>query len=90
MATLNEKLRILVEWAPLIGLASEISAATTPLERALRISAALRWAARKTGTPVDDEMVDLLEAVLRSKEGQALFDYLVALGKDLASTEIDV
>lgn len=90
MATLNEKLRILVEWAPLIGLASEISAATTPLERALRISAALRWAARKTGTPVDDEMVELLEAVLRSKEGQALFDYFVTLGRELAKTEIDV
>lgn len=90
MATLNEKLRILVEWAPLIGLASEISAATTPLERALRISAALRWASRKTGTPIDDEVVELLEAVLRSKEGQALFDYLVTLGKDLAATEIEV
>jgi CHASE3 domain sensor protein len=89
MATLSEKLRILVEWAPLIGLASEISAATTPLARALRISAALRWMSTKTGTPADDELVNLLEAVLRSDEGQALFDYLVKLTTNLAFTEMD-
>jgi hypothetical protein len=84
MATLAEKLRVLVDWAPLIGLASEISAATTPWDRALKISAAWRWAATKTGTPVDDELVNLLEAVLKSPEGAALFGYLVNLADGLS------
>jgi hypothetical protein len=88
MATLNEKLRILVDWAPLIGIASEISAAKTPLERALKISVALRWAADKTDTPADDELVDLLEAVLKSPEGTALFDYMVKLVTALSHTEM--
>jgi hypothetical protein len=43
----------------------------------------------KTGTPADDELVNLLEAVLRSDEGQALFDYLVKLTTNLAFTEMD-
>lgn len=88
MASLREKLQLLVEWAPLIGLASEISAASTPLERALRISAALRWAASKTQTPVDEELVELLEAVLKSDEGAALFGYLVELFGALAFAEM--
>jgi hypothetical protein len=88
MPSLNEKLRVIVEWSPLIGYASEISAATTPLDRALKISAALKWVSLKTQTGVDDELVELLEAVLRSPEGAALFDYLVRLVSDLAKAEI--
>ena len=88
MASLREKLQLLVEWSPLIGHASEISAASTPLERALRISAALRWAASKTKTNVDEELVDLLEAVLKSDEGAALFNYLVDLCGAIAFAEV--
>lgn len=88
MATLAEKLRVLVDWAPLIGLASEISAATTPLDRALKISGALRWAATKTGTTVDDELVNLLEEVLKSPEGTALFNYLVQLVEGLSAIQV--
>lgn len=88
MASLREKLQLLVEWSPLIGHASEISAASTPLDRALRISAALRWAASKTQTPVDEELVDLLAAVLKSDEGAALFSYLVQLFGALAFAEL--
>lgn len=89
MASLKEKLQLLVEWSPLIGLASEISAAKTPLERALRISAALRWAASKTQTKVDEELVDLLEQVLRSPEGAALFNYVVHLFGELAFADLE-
>jgi len=88
MASLREKLQLLVEWSPLIGHASAISAASTPLERALKISAALRWAAEKTQTHVDEELVDLLEAVLKSDEGAALFSYLVELCGTIAFAEI--
>lgn len=88
MPSLNEKLRVLVEWSPLIGMVSEISAAKTPLDRALKVSNALRWLARKTDTPVDDEMIVLLEAILRTTEGQAFFDYMVKLGESLSQAEV--
>lgn len=88
MASVSEKIKVLLEWAPLIGLVSEISAASTPLDRALKISAALKWAAQKSDTKVDDEVVDLLEAVLKSDEGKALFDYLVSVVSAVAKTEV--
>lgn len=88
MPSLSEKLRVLVEWSPLIGLASEISVASTPMDRALKISAALRWVAGKTNTGIDDEVIDLLEAVLKSPEGAALFDYLVGLSLAVAKAEV--
>lgn len=88
MPSVSQKIKVLLEWAPLIGLASEISAASTPLDRALKISAALKWAAEKTDTQADDEIVDLLEAVLKSDEGKALFDYLVALVTAVAKAEV--
>lgn len=88
MPTVSEKLRVLVEWAPLITFASEITASSTPLDRALKISAALRWAAGKTGTEVDDDLVDLIEGVLRTREGEALFNYLVRLTQTMASAEM--
>lgn len=89
MPSVSEKLRVLVEWAPLIGFASEITAANTPLERALKISAALKWAAGKTAAKTDDDIVDLFEAVLKSPEGEALFQYLVALITALSKAEVD-
>lgn len=88
MPSVSEKIRVLVEWSPLIGLVSEITGASTPLDRALKISAALRWVATKTETRIDDEMVDLLEAVLKSPEGDALFHYLVRLGTAVAQQEV--
>lgn len=88
MPSVSQKIKVLLEWAPLIGLASEISAASTPLDRALKISAALKWAAEKTDTEADDEIVDLLEAVLKSDEGKALFDYLVTLVTAVAKAEV--
>jgi hypothetical protein len=87
MPSIAEKLRVLVEWSPLIGLVSGVTGASTPLDRALRIFAVLRWVADKTGTEIDDQLVDLLEDILRTPEGQALFDYVQALATNLAKQE---
>ena len=88
MPSLNEKLRVLYEWSPLIGMVSEISAAVTPLDRAVKVSATLRWLARKTDTPVDDELIVLLESILKTPEGQALFGYMVKLSTSLSQAEV--
>jgi hypothetical protein len=72
-----EKLKLLSEWAPLIGRLQVVMGATTPLERATGIVKALQWAAGKSGTTVDDEALFHLEAVLKTSEGQAFFNWVV-------------
>lgn len=74
---LIDKLRLLAEWAPLIGRLQMIATAATPQERALAIVKTLQWAAGKTGTEVDDEALEHLEALLNSAEGRAFFDWVV-------------
>lgn len=73
-----DKLKLLAEWAPLIGRLQLISAAETPYDRALAITSAVQWAAGKSNTEVDDEALFHLEAVLRSPEGKAFFDWTVS------------
>lgn len=72
---LIDKLRLLAEWAPLIGRLQMVATAATPRERAVAIVKTLQWAAGKTGTEIDDEAMDHLEAVLNSDEGKAAFDW---------------
>lgn len=73
-----DKLRLLAEWAPLIGRLQNVVSAETPHEQALAITKTLQWAAGKSaGTSVDDEAAYHLEAVLKSPEGKAFFDWVV-------------
>lgn len=72
-----EKLKLLAEWAPLIGRLQAVLDANTPLERATGIVKALQWAAGKSGTTMDDEALYHLEAVLKTPEGQAFFNWVV-------------
>lgn len=72
-----EKLKLLSEWAPLIGRVQVILDAKTPYEQATAIVSVLRWAAGKSATDLDDEALFHLEAVLKSAEGQAFFKWVV-------------
>ena len=74
---LLDRVRLLVEWAPLLGQLQAIGSATDPHERAVAIVKALQWAAGKTGTEVDDEALEHLEAVLKTAEGKAAFEWAV-------------
>lgn len=75
---LFDKLRLLAEWAPLIGRLQAVMDAKTPHEQALAVVKALQWAAGKSGTEVDDEATQHIEAVLRSPEGKAAFEWAVS------------
>lgn len=76
---LFEKLKLLAEWAPLLARLQNIADASTPHERALAIVKTLKWAAGKSMTEVDDEALAHVEAVLKTPEGQAAFEW--ATGK---------
>lgn len=73
-----EKLKLLAEWAPLLGRAQAIFSAETPYDQATSCMNLLRWAAGKSATEMDDEAAFHLEAILKSPEGQAFFKWIVA------------
>lgn len=72
-----DKLKMLAEWAPMIGRLQAVMNAETPEERAIAIVKALQWAAGKSSTELDDEALFHLEAVLKSEEGKAFFNWVV-------------
>lgn len=75
---LFEKLKLLAEWSPLLARMQAVLSANTPHTRAIAVVDTLQWAAGKSGTDVDDEALEHLEAVLKSPEGQAFFNWCVA------------
>jgi hypothetical protein len=73
-----EKLKLLAEWAPLLGRLQSVMDAQTPHEQSVAVVKALQWAAGKSGTSMDDEALFHLEAVLKSPEGAAFFKWVVS------------
>lgn len=73
-----EKLKLLAEWAPLLGRLQVVISADKPYEQAVAVVKALQWAAGKSDLEVDDEALFHLEALLKSAEGQAFFQWIVA------------
>lgn len=76
---LLDKLKMFAEWAPLIGRLQAIGAAADPHARAVAICEALKWAAGKSSTALDDEALDHVEAILKTPEGKAAFDWVVSV-----------
>ena len=76
-----EQLRLLAQWGPLLGRLQTIAMAPTPRDRALAVLDALEFAAGKTSTTIDDAAIAHLEAILKTEEGAALFNWVVALVK---------
>lgn len=76
--SLFEKLKLLAEWSPLLGKLQAIVSADTPHTQALAVVAAIQWAAGKTGTEIDDEALEHIEAILRSDAGKAAFQWVLA------------
>jgi hypothetical protein len=74
---LFSKLRMLAEWAPLLNRLQMIALAKEPHDQALAVVSALQWAAGKSSTELDDQALAHLESVLRTKEGQAMFNWVV-------------
>jgi hypothetical protein len=88
MPTVGEKIRQLVEWAPVLSMLSLISAAPTAKERVDVALKLMRFVATKTDTPVDDDLLERIEAVLNSPAGSELLDYVVRLVSAVSSAEV--
>ena len=75
--TFIEKLRMLAEWAPLLGQLQTVMVSQSPQDKAQAIIDAAQFAATKSPTVLDDEFLVRLEAILRSDEGQAMFAWVL-------------
>ena len=75
--SLADKIKLFSELAPLIVMVQQIAVASDERQRALLILDAMQFLAGKTRTADDDEALELLEGVLRSNEGTALFAWML-------------
>jgi len=74
---LFSKLRMLAEWAPLLNRLQMIALAKEPHDQAMAVVSALQWAAGKSANTIDDEALAHVEAVLKTAEGQAFFNWVI-------------
>lgn len=82
--TLTQKLKLVLEWSPAVQLAAAVASAQPGQERALAACTLIEWAARKSATPLDDDLTLLVKNILLTKEGGALVDYVAELIKGSA------
>lgn len=88
MATVADKVKALIEWAPALSILSEISGAQTAKERVGGALKLMRFVATRTATKIDDDVTERVEALLMSPQGDELLTYIVALFSALARTEV--
>lgn len=74
---LIEKLKLLAEWSPLLSRLQLVAIAKTPHEQALAVVSMLQWAAGKSEMQIDDEALRHVEAVLKTPEGKAFFEWVL-------------
>jgi hypothetical protein len=77
------KIALLAQWAPLLAKLEAISVAKTPAEKAVAIIAALRLAADKTPTSKDNDLLTLVEAVIKTPEGLALVNWFAIVAQEI-------
>jgi hypothetical protein len=76
-ASMTDRLKLILEWAPLLAKLEAVGAAPTPHDKAIAIVAIARMLAEKSATTVDNTVCDHVEKILRTPEGQALVDWFV-------------
>jgi hypothetical protein len=67
-----DQIRLLQEWSPLLGYGQRFVQTEDVHARSIVVGEAAEWLASKTRSQLDDQLVQLLVAVLRTKEGEAL------------------
>jgi hypothetical protein len=74
---LVEQIRLLQEWAPLIGYGQRFLSVNDAYARALIVGEALQWLAAKTRTKLDDGFTRHVSAMLATKEGEAFVRWAI-------------
>lgn len=71
------QLRWIAEWGPFFSNLQAMATAATAYDKAVLLCKALDFAAGKTDTALDDQLVKRAESLLKSEDGRKLFDLIV-------------
>ena len=77
------KIALLAQWAPLLAKLEAVAVAKTPQEKAVALVADLKLAADKTKTDKDNNVLDLIENVLKTPEGIALVNWFAIVAGEI-------
>jgi hypothetical protein len=77
------KIALLAQWAPMLAKLEAVAVAKTPTERAVAIIAALRMAADNTATKKDNDVLGLIENVIKTPEGLALVNWFALVAQEI-------
>ena len=75
--TIWDQLRLLQQWAPLVGFGQRFVQEIDPYKKSLVVADAAEWLASMTNAQADDQLVRLLSDVLKTKEGEALVRFML-------------
>ena len=78
-----DKVKLLAAWAPMLAKLEAVAVAKTPQEKAIALVAALRLCADQTSTTKDNNVLDRVEAILKTPEGQALIEWFAVVAKEI-------
>lgn len=80
-----DQLRLIREWAPLLGFGQRYLAESDPHRRVIVIGDAVEWLTSKTESRLDDQLARRVIAILKTAEGEALVRDLVAIGESVSA-----
>jgi hypothetical protein len=78
-----DKVKLLAAWAPMLAKLEAVAVAKTPQDKAIALVAALRLAADHTTTVKDNNVLDHVEALLKTPEGKALVEWFAVVAKEI-------
>jgi len=81
--SIMDKVKLLVAWAPMLAKLEAVATAKTPQEKALALVSALRLCADQTSTTKDNSVLDHVEAILKTPEGQALIEWFTKVAGEI-------
>lgn len=82
---LAEKIRLLLEWTPVLNHVISITSASNANDQVMRTLELLDYLSKRTPNPLDDEVVQKLRATINTPEGQQLLALVIRVATPLLS-----
>jgi hypothetical protein len=79
MPQIAERLKILVDWWPLVVLLQQVAVSAPGRGQAEAFTECLQFLASKTEVEIDDRLVEHVQKLIATPEGGELIDYVVSL-----------
>lgn len=76
--TIWDQIQLLTSWSPLVSYGRRFVAEPDGYKKGIIVSEGLEWLAAKTDSRLDDELVALVGALLRTPQGEALVRWAIA------------